>query len=952
MICQRLFLFLLLCTGQLTLFGQISFTRHTELLTPQQHYSGVAIAVADANGDGRDDILRMNQGFRLAIEFQIGPGQPFFHQPIVDLNSGSQWGMCVADVDNNGFADVLAGGLGDRIKVVQLSSDGQSHNLVQLDAPSTFVQGVNFADLNNDGWLDAFVCHDDGLSRIFLNDSAGALIYAPQTIDMHTVPPSDGSGNYGSVWSDVDNDGDTDLYIAKCRQGVTDPTSGMRINQLFWNNGDGTFTQDTANVSGLRIGAQSWTADFGDIDNDGDFDCFITNHDVSSQLLENDGSGHFTDITEAAGLLDAIDGLPIQGVFRDFDNDGYADILVAGQQHFLFRNSGAKTFAPVPVLGDTRMESFALGDLNADGFQDIYAGYAEIFTDPSTTPDALWLNDGNANHYFGLNLRGVQSNRSAVGARVFLYSPFGIQTREVRSGESYGIMNSMQVHFGLGAFTAIDSVVIRWPSGQVDVLPAPAVDQYMTVVEKTCAVPAIRLEADAPLAFCTGDSVRLSVGSDFDFYFWNTGSAEPSIVVHEPGPYMVTVTAAPGCTAVSDVVTVTVDPVETPTITASGDSTFCRGGSLTLTASAAAAYAWNTGDTTASIVVTETGWYAVTTQGQCAQFNSTPLQVTVLEAPLPVPLPDTVALYTSASLSAGGNQLIWYDAAAGGNILYAGNPFLTPPLAESTTYWVANNALYDLPNQFTGMKNHMGSNFASLQTNGSIVFDCLSPVRLKRVKVYTNKAAQRRIDLLNAAGAVLQSALVDIPVGTTVIDLNFDLPVGTGLVLTTHAETNQQTLGSFGPQLRRSDEGVAYPYEIPGFLRLKSSNFGTDRYYYFYDWEVDFPGHTCLSDRVAVTAVVDTSLVSAAAVSGAAAIRISPNPGGGAVLLDWPEFKGGLLQVTLYTMQGSRVALQRFEPPAGALRLPLAFGPLPKGAYWLELSAAGQAPVRRKILIQ
>lgn len=136
-------------------------------------------------------------------------------------------------------------------------------------------------------------------------------------------------GSYGSVWSDVDNDGDLDLYIARCKHGVDDPGDGRRINQLFWNNGNGTYTQDLTNVSGLRIGAQSWTADFGDIDNDGDFDCLVTNHDVSSQLLENDGAGHFTDISASSDVLNTITGLTAQGIFRDFDNDGFVDILVA-----------------------------------------------------------------------------------------------------------------------------------------------------------------------------------------------------------------------------------------------------------------------------------------------------------------------------------------------------------------------------------------------------------------------------------------------------------------------------------------------------------------------------------------------------------------------------------------------------------------------------------------------
>ena len=249
----------------------------------------------------------------------------------------------------------------------------------------------------------------------------------------------------------MDNDKELELNIAKCHQGVNDSSEPFGPNGLYLNNGDGTYTQDILGEYGLRIGAQSWTADFGDIDNDGDFDCFITNHDVSSMLLENDGTGHFTDITQAAGIFNALPGAAMQGVMRDFDNDGFLDIIVAGSSQYLFRNNGDKTFTQAAnPFSNNAMESFAIGDLNHDGFIDVYGGYANIYTDPSDIPDVLWMNNGNDNHYFGMTLRGTQSNRSAVGSKVTLYSALGKQVREVRSGESYGIMNSLQINFGLG----------------------------------------------------------------------------------------------------------------------------------------------------------------------------------------------------------------------------------------------------------------------------------------------------------------------------------------------------------------------------------------------------------------------------------------------------------------------------------------------------------------------
>ncbi len=937
--------------GAAPLMAQISFSKQNGLLIPDKHYSGVAIAVLDMNGDGRDDIVRLNQGVNLSIEYQTGPGRPFRHQSIGTVPDGSQWGICVADIDNNGIPDVLTAGYYDGIKVAMANADGSAFTLENYQNPETFGQGVNFADIDGDLRLDAFICHDDGPARVFLNTGNGQLSYAPATIDLRTWPPSDDSGNYGSVWSDINKDGHTDLYIAKCRTGVNDAKDGRRINQLFLNNGDGTYAQDTANLAGLRIGAQSWTADFGDIDNDGDFDCFVTNHDESSQLLLNDGSGHFTDITQAAGLFNTVSGLPVQGVFRDFDNDGYVDILVAGTQHFLFHNNQNKTFSAVPVLDNKQMESFALGDLNTDGFQDIYAGYAELFTDPSTTPDALWFNTGNANHYFGLNLRGVQSNRSAIGAKVFLFSALGTQIREVRSGESYGIMNSTQVHFGMGQLTQIDSVRIHWPSGLVETLQAPALDQYLTVEEGKCVVSAVRLLSDKPPVFCSGDSIQITAPPGFAAYSWSTGESGVLITVKNAGNYEVTVTTSEGCTAASNVVATVVDPAETPKITAQGDTVFCAGSSVILTSSPASAYLWSTGATSPSIEVSQPGVYFVTIQGLCATFMSTPQTVTVLEAPLPVPVADTVAVHAPATLSASGDSLFWFDAASGGNLLFTGNPFVTPALGSSTVFWVANNALYDVPNKFTGMTNHMGSNFASAQTNGKIIFDCFSPCRLATVKVYANVPGIRKIDLRNAAGEVLQSASVNIPTGTTTIPLGFDIPVGEDLELGTDPDVNMQSLGSVGPQLRRSDQGVAHPYVLPGYVSIKTSNFGVDRYYYFYHWEIDLPATECLSPRVPVTALVDSTLVSTVQPADIfSQLRWYPNPTHERLFLEWQNFPGGNLQATVYSAAGIRSFRQNWNLPAGAQQITLNLETLSAGVYWLQLESDRNL-IRQKLIL-
>jgi hypothetical protein len=935
---MRLFTLLLLyLAAQHNLAAQINFTNQTHLLTPQKHFSGVAIAVLDMNGDGRDDIARMNLGYLASIAYQQEPNMPFDTRALQALGNESQWGMCAGDLDNNGFPDLLAGGFYDNIKILMADDNGVTYNLVQLTQPTTFTQCVNLADINNDGDLDAFVCHDDGAARIFGNNGAGSLVYQPGWINLATVPPSDNSGNYGSVWSDVDNDNDLDLYIAKCRQGVTSPTDGRRINQLFLNNGNGTYTQDTVNASGLRIGAQSWTADFGDIDNDGDFDCFITNHDVKSQLLLNDGAGHFTDISVAAGI-EIIGGLPIQGVFRDFDNDGYVDILVAGSIHYLLRNNGDRSFTLVPdVFDGNQMESFAIGDLNNDGFQDVYGGYANIYTDPSNIPDALWMNTGNDNHFFGMNLRGVQSNQSAVGAKVKLYSPLGIQIREVRAGESYGIMNSMQIHFGMGDQPIVDSIAVFWPSGVIDRLYNLPVNQYVNLQEGGCLTPAIEIQALGATTFCTGDSVALAAPAGYA-YSWSTGDTTALIHVFSAGIYRVTVTDPDGCSAISNQIATFTDPVETPSITVAGDTIFCAGGSTVLMASTAQSYLWSNGSAEQSILVTASGQYRVRAQGLCGFFESAPVHVTVLDPDVPQVTPDTTWLLGRALLTAVGDSVLWFDA-PGGNLIATGDSLLTPVLDSSTTFWAQNLLVLDEQDVFAGPVNHQGTTQAGNQFNGALIFDCLRPFRLATVKVYAQIAGQRKIDLIQN-GAVIQSKTMNIPIGISNLALDFDIPIGADLQLSTDGAVNQANLGTLSPQLRRSDQGVAFPYVIPGVLSIKNSNFGSDRYYYFYNWQLDFYETACYSAPVPVQAVVDSTLLRTSNPDETVAVSIFPNPSSGLVSIAFPAGvdQTGYLRVT--DAQGRQVF--ETDTPAAARynTFNLNLSGQPAGVYFLEWRGA------------
>jgi len=471
--------------------AQISFTSGNGNLVNASLKSGVAIGVSDMNGDGLDDIIRLNGASSLEIEYQNTNG--IFTRLNYGSTSGSKWGMAIADVDRNGYNDILMGGSYNGLKVYTANSSGTNYSS-NLLTYQIFVQNLNFADIDNNGTIDIFACHDNGLSKAYSNDGTGAMTENLGLINTASTIPSDNSGNYGSIWIDYDNDGDLDLYISKCRLGVSNPNDGRRVNLLFENDGNNNYSE-VAVARGLVPYGQSWAAAFEDIDNDGDLDCVIVNHDITSMILENDGNGTYTDITASSGIATSLDNLGdggIQVIMEDFDNDTFVDIFITTRNgiHKLYKNDGDNTFTelpnPFPLPYNTnRIQSAAVGDLNNDGFVDVMAGFGSGYNNPSSNnPDRLYFNSGNStNNWTQILLEGTTSNINGIGARIEIYGAWGKQIREVRSGESYGIMNSLKTHFGLGTATAITKIVVKWPSGNVDELLAPAINQSITITE-------------------------------------------------------------------------------------------------------------------------------------------------------------------------------------------------------------------------------------------------------------------------------------------------------------------------------------------------------------------------------------------------------------------------------------------------------------------------------------
>jgi hypothetical protein len=131
-------------------------------------------------------------------------------------------------------------------------------------------------------------------------------------------------------------------------------------------------------------------------------------------------------------------------------------------------NQGNNTFSPVTYSG---LSVSSVGDLNNDGFLDFQNGTTIRYAVP------------NGNNWIKFNLQGIQSNRNGIGARVEIHGAWGKQIRDIRSGEGFRHMSTLNAHFGIGTATAVSQVVVIWPSGVVDVINNPNINQALSIIE-------------------------------------------------------------------------------------------------------------------------------------------------------------------------------------------------------------------------------------------------------------------------------------------------------------------------------------------------------------------------------------------------------------------------------------------------------------------------------------
>lgn len=418
--------------------------------------NGSKMGVVDMNGDHLDDIVAVNFTNKdIQISYQLTDGSLDYQVvPTVTPAFLPSWSMTAGDLDGNGYNDLIFGS-SSGVSFMFANDEGTAYTHF-TDNSYIFSQRSNCVDLNNDGYLDAFICHDVQPNVYYINNENESL-----TFNQGGIGDVPSGGNYGSIWVDFDMDGDVDLFLSKCRGG----NSPARINELHRNNGDGTYTEIGASLS-LNDSIQTWSSAWGDFDNDGDFDVMIgasSFADGGHKLLRNEG-GTFTDITAGSGI-DNVTGTSVENICHDFDNDGFLDIL--GMGNTFMHNNGDMTFSQMefdPGNGP-------VGDLNNDGFLDV------------VNSGTLYLNQGNENNYIKVVPQGTESNLNGIGALITVYTPSGNFMRQIFSGDGFKYMSSLTAHIGLGQEQTIDSIVVAWPSGNIDVHVNPYVNTTLVAVE-------------------------------------------------------------------------------------------------------------------------------------------------------------------------------------------------------------------------------------------------------------------------------------------------------------------------------------------------------------------------------------------------------------------------------------------------------------------------------------
>jgi hypothetical protein len=471
-------------------------------------------AWGDIDGDGRLDLIVSGSGDFIRVYRNDGDKFTDVTEEVGLGHVPSGYSLNLVDYDNDGWLDLfisLNGWSGPMPDLLFHNEHGKFVNVSKKsgadDPGSGFVS--LWADFDNDGWLDLVVANgvlkDGSVTQIYRNNGNGTFTNVTKAAGLNE-PPSYGA--IGIALGDYDKDGRVDILI-NGQDGAP--------NRLYHNDGNFHFTDVAKKAGVVQPPHNGFVCFFFDYNNDGWPDILTTSlapweatveglkkgyappnaravHPDSSRLFRNNRDGTFTDVTFESKLYYPA-GTMGAGV-ADLDNDGYVDVYLGTgdpqmsrlEPNRFFHNNGDGTFSDLTrYVGFARPgnkgHGVAFVDLYNDGDLDVFAQLGGHYPGDHAY-NALYRNlKGNRNNWLEVDLRGVKSNRFAVGAQVTVKAGDLLVYREVKGSEGFGATSPYRQHFGLGKHAKIDSLEIRWPSGVKQSFANLDINQIISVRE-------------------------------------------------------------------------------------------------------------------------------------------------------------------------------------------------------------------------------------------------------------------------------------------------------------------------------------------------------------------------------------------------------------------------------------------------------------------------------------
>ncbi|HEY3251491.1 MAG TPA: FG-GAP-like repeat-containing protein [Ignavibacteria bacterium] len=411
---------------------------------------------------------------------------------------GNSW----ADIDNDGDIDCFVVTITQPAPSSHLFLNDGAGQFSRVtsgvigDSASNTGWGCAWGDFNNDAYADLVIAAAFGFggvthtNRLFFNNGNGTFTRIDSTAVTAVTAPFT-----VPVWSDYDMDGDIDLFIG------SGPATGNPARDFLYRNFRHEYSIpfylqriDTGIIGTDLVDGQNWN--WIDYDNDGDLDAFLTNYsqNVLNRLYRCDGPYYYVKMTAVqAGTIVSDPGSYLANTWGDFDNDGDLDCFLTrdgGQTSRYYTNNNNGTFTRIDTLAVCQPPGTTYGASSGDYDND---GDLDLFVAGTTNSKGLYRNVSNNNNKW-VNIKCVGSgpnnnfsNKSALGTvlrvKAIINGNPVWQIREVNAQNSFNSMNMLNVHLGLGTTSIIDSIIIKWPRGLTEIYTNVTVNKFYKAVE-------------------------------------------------------------------------------------------------------------------------------------------------------------------------------------------------------------------------------------------------------------------------------------------------------------------------------------------------------------------------------------------------------------------------------------------------------------------------------------